>query len=91
MQEHHLADLAVGVKCQGAEINTGGDRTAAGVEAVPGDAVRPARPVVGDEVYDFAAGEIVGGIFYHNSLRAAGLMHGPVFGKIAGNTAATSI
>lgn len=39
----------------------------------------------------FAAGEIVGGIFYHNSLRAAGLMHGSVFGKIAGKTAANSI
>lgn len=37
----------------------------------------------------FAAGEIVGGIFYHNSLRAAGLMHGSVFGKIAGERAAS--
>ena len=37
----------------------------------------------------YAAGEIVGGIFYHNSLRAAGLMHGAVFGKIAGEQAAT--
>ena len=36
----------------------------------------------------YAAGEIVGGIFYHNSLRAAGLMHGSVFGKIAGANAA---
>ena len=36
----------------------------------------------------YAAGEIVGGIFYHNSLRAAGLMHGAVFGKIAGEHAA---
>ena len=36
----------------------------------------------------FAAGEIVGGIFYHNSLRAAGLMHGAVFGKLAGANAA---
>ena len=36
----------------------------------------------------YAAGEIVGGIFYHNSLRAAGLMHGAVFGKIAGEQAA---
>ncbi len=32
----------------------------------------------------FAAGEIVGGIFHHDSLRAAGLMHGAVFGRIAG-------
>ena len=38
----------------------------------------------------FAAGEIVGGIFYHNSLRAAGLMHGAVYGKLAGANAATS-
>ena len=36
----------------------------------------------------FAAGEIVGGIFYHNSLRAAGLMHGAVFGRLAGANAA---
>lgn len=36
----------------------------------------------------FAAGEIVGGIFYHNSLRAAGLMHGAVFGRLAGQSAA---
>ena len=38
----------------------------------------------------FAAGEIVGGIFYHNSLRAAGLMHGAVFGRLAGRAAAAS-
>ena len=38
----------------------------------------------------FAAGEIVGGIFYHNSLRAAGLMHGAVFGRLAGRAAAGS-
>lgn len=36
----------------------------------------------------FAAGEIVGGILFHNSLRGAGLMHGAVFGKIAGTNAA---
>ena len=36
----------------------------------------------------FAAGEIVGGIFFHNSLRAGGLMHGAVFGKLAGANAA---
>jgi len=29
----------------------------------------------------FAAGEIVGGIFHHDSLRAGGLMHGAVFRK----------
>ena len=36
----------------------------------------------------FAAGEMVGGILFHNSLRAAGLMHGAVFGKLAGANAA---
>ena len=37
----------------------------------------------------YAAGEIVGGIFRHNSLRAAGLMHGAVFGRVGGANAAT--
>ena len=32
----------------------------------------------------YAAGIIVGGIFVHGSLRAAGLMHGAVYGRIAG-------
>ncbi len=36
----------------------------------------------------FATGEIVGGFFYHDSLRASGLMHGAVFGRIAGINAA---
>ena len=36
----------------------------------------------------YAAGEIVGGIFYYNSLRAAGLMHGSVFGRLGGAHAA---
>ena len=36
----------------------------------------------------YAAGEVVGGIFYHNSLRAGGLMHGAVYGKRAGANAA---
>ena len=36
----------------------------------------------------FAAGIIVGGIFVHGSLRAAGLMHGAVYGRIAGTAAA---
>ncbi len=36
----------------------------------------------------YAAGEIVGGFFYHDSLRASGLMHGSVFGRIAGANAA---
>ena len=38
----------------------------------------------------YAAGIIVGGIFVHGSLRAAGLMHGAVYGKIAGTGAATT-
>ncbi|HJO82356.1 MAG: FAD-dependent tricarballylate dehydrogenase TcuA [SAR202 cluster bacterium] len=45
------------------------------------------RPIAGL----YAAGEIVGGIFYHNSLRAAGLMHGSVFGKSAGAHAGAAV
>jgi tricarballylate dehydrogenase len=36
----------------------------------------------------FAAGELVGGLFYHNYPGGAGLMAGAVFGRIAGRTAA---
>ena len=36
----------------------------------------------------YATGEIVGGFFYYDSLRASGLMHGAVFGRIAGADAA---
>jgi tricarballylate dehydrogenase len=36
----------------------------------------------------YAAGELVGGLFYHNYPGGAGLMAGAVFGKIAGNSAA---
>ncbi len=37
----------------------------------------------------YAAGELVGGLFYHNYPGGAGLMAGSVFGKIAGNSAAS--
>ena len=37
----------------------------------------------------YAAGELVGGIFYHNYPGGTGLMSGAVFGKIAGTSAAT--
>jgi tricarballylate dehydrogenase len=36
----------------------------------------------------FAAGEIVGGLFYHNYPSGTGLMAGTVFGRIAGKSAA---
>mgnify|MGYP002837751905 CR=1 FL=1 len=42
------------------------------------------RPVPGL----YAAGELVGGIFYNNYPGGTGLMSGAVFGKIAGTTAA---
>ena len=35
----------------------------------------------------FAAGEMVGGIFYFNYPGGSGLMSGAVFGKIAGKSA----
>ena len=36
----------------------------------------------------YAAGELVGGLFYHNYPGGAGLMAGAVFGRIAGAEAA---
>jgi tricarballylate dehydrogenase len=36
----------------------------------------------------YAAGEVTGGIFYHNYPSGAGLMLGAVFGRIAGTRAA---
>ena len=42
------------------------------------------RPVPGL----YAAGELVGGIFYNNYPGGTGLISGSVFGKIAGTTAA---
>ena len=39
----------------------------------------------------FAAGELVGGLFYHNYPGGTGLTNGSVFGKIAGDTAAVYV
>ena len=39
----------------------------------------------------FACGELIGGLFYNNYPGGSGLISGAVFGKIAGNFAATSI
>jgi tricarballylate dehydrogenase len=36
----------------------------------------------------YAAGELVGGLFYENYPGGAGLMSGSVFGKLAGESAA---
>ena len=38
----------------------------------------------------FAAGEIIGGLYYHNYASGTGLMAGGVFGRIAGQAAALS-
>ena len=38
----------------------------------------------------YAAGELVGGLFYHNYPGGAGLMAGAVFGRIAGRSAAAA-
>jgi tricarballylate dehydrogenase len=38
----------------------------------------------------YAAGELVGGLFYHNYPGGAGLMAGAVFGRVAGRSAATA-
>jgi tricarballylate dehydrogenase len=39
----------------------------------------------------FAAGEIVGGLYYHNYASGTGLMAGAVFGYIAGRNAAPAV
>ena len=39
----------------------------------------------------YAAGEMVGGIFYHNYPGGTGLMSGAVFGRLAGNGAAAAL
>jgi tricarballylate dehydrogenase len=39
----------------------------------------------------YAAGELVGGIFYHNYPGGTGLTSGAVFGKLAGSSAAASL
>jgi tricarballylate dehydrogenase len=39
----------------------------------------------------YAAGELVGGLFYHNYAGGSGLMAGSVFGRIAGESAARSV
>lgn len=39
----------------------------------------------------FAAGELVGGLFYHNYPGGSGLMAGAAFGRIAGHSAAQSV
>jgi tricarballylate dehydrogenase len=39
----------------------------------------------------YAAGELVGGLFYFNYPGGTGLMAGSVFGKIAGRSAAKSV
>ena len=44
------------------------------------------RPIAGL----YAAGELVGGLFYHNYPGGSGLMAGSVFGRIAGRSAAKS-
>jgi tricarballylate dehydrogenase len=39
----------------------------------------------------FAAGELVGGLFYFNYPGGTGLMAGAVFGRLAGASAASSL
>ena len=39
----------------------------------------------------FAAGELVGGLFYHNYAGGSGLVSGSVFGKLAGTGAAACV
>jgi tricarballylate dehydrogenase len=59
----------------GLRINTGGQVLDTENQSIPGL---------------YAAGELVGGIFYHNYPGGTGLTTGAVFGRIAGRGAAAS-
>jgi tricarballylate dehydrogenase len=71
---------AYAVTC-GVTFTFGGLRVDTGARVLDKDL----RPIPGL----FAAGELVGGIFYHNYPGGTGLMSGAVFGKIAGTSAST--
>ncbi len=72
---------AFGVTC-GITFTFGGLRITPQAQVVDEDLV----PIPGL----FAAGELVGGIFYHNYPGGTGLLNGAVFGRIAGNNAASA-
>ena len=71
---------AYGITC-GVTFTFGGLRIDTDAQVLSDDY----RPIPGL----MAAGEIVGGVFFHNYPGGTGLMNGAVFGKIAGATAAT--
>jgi tricarballylate dehydrogenase len=64
----------------GITFTFGGLRVSADAQVIDGEL----RPIPGL----FAAGELVGGLFYHNYPGGAGLMAGAVFGRTAGRAAA---
>jgi tricarballylate dehydrogenase len=70
---------AYGITC-GITFTFGGLRVDTDAQVLDSDL----RPIPGL----FAAGELVGGIFYHNYPGGTGLMSGAVFGKIAGTSSA---
>ena len=70
---------AYGVTC-GITFTFGGLRITPNAEVLDEDL----EPIPGL----FAAGELVGGLFYHNYPGGTGLMNGSVFGRIAGDSAA---
>jgi tricarballylate dehydrogenase len=70
---------AYGVTC-GITFTFGGLRITPNAEVLDEDL----EPIAGL----FAAGELVGGLFYHNYPGGTGLMNGAVFGRIAGVAAA---
>jgi tricarballylate dehydrogenase len=71
--------VAYSVRC-GITFTYGGVLTTPTAEVLHGDGT----PIPGL----YAAGEVTGGIFYHNYPSGAGLMLGAVFGRIAGTRAA---
>jgi tricarballylate dehydrogenase len=72
----------------GYAVTTGISFTFGGLHITPDAQVIDSelRPIPGL----YAAGELVGGLFYHNYPGGSGLMAGAVFGRIAGRSAATA-
>ena len=75
---NHVSALPIAVTC-GLTFTFGGLKTTAEGEVVSTDG----HPIPGL----FAAGELVGGLFYHNYPGGTGLVSGAVLGKLAGDGA----
>jgi succinate dehydrogenase/fumarate reductase flavoprotein subunit len=94
---HRSFETGVWVRGKGVRFQLGLGRQAFRIGLLQGDSASRAcacvirvasRPTTGHPIPGlYAAGEIVGGLFYHNYASGTGLMSGAVFGRIAGRSA----